>query len=340
MSKISRYVKNFFSRNSGKLALITAFTTLNSSSNFSVKLFVLLIIIILLKLSYPDNFVFILKNCGISINKKENEMNLEDILEDKHEEHKHEEHKHDEEHKHEDIHNNIKLIHHKINENNRSKDPYTNNKNYIEKKYKDDCHSHEFIININSNTCSTPIFNLRSYNNLDYYYNFIIHDFEPNKINNLIMCKDIHKWMSTSSLTNEDLNDEFIPLFYIKKVNNHINIYEYLKIFIHTDSNETKNAFVQKGNDFSVIQDDINELIEKRFIKDLLDNKKYTNYNLSSHDGVCNFLDKFLSLVLIPEEYIGDNVYLDIKNYVENKQTYEYFFNTINADLNVFNTTF
>jgi flagellar biosynthesis GTPase FlhF len=289
--------------------------------------------------------------------KKENEinvddMNLDDILEENQEENKEEnqeekseeksEEKQEEKHedKHQDIYNNIKLIHHKINENNKSKDPYANNKNHIEKKYKDNYNSHEFIININSNTCSTPIFNLRSYNNLNYYYNFIIHDFEPTKINNLIMCKDIHKWMSTSSLTNEDLNDEFIPLFYIKKINNKIHIYEYLKIFIHTDSNETKSAFVQKGNDFPAIEDDINELIEKGFIKDLLDNKKYTNYNLSSHDGVCNFLDKFLSLVLIPEEYIGDNVYLDIENYVENKQTYEYFFNTINADLNVFNTTF
>jgi hypothetical protein len=145
--------------------------------------------------------------------------------------------------------------------------------------------------------------------------------------------------MSSSSLSSEDLSDELLPLYYIKKNDNKINVYEYLKIFIHTGDDETKNALVQKGSEYMYIENDINELIEKKLIKDLLNSKQYINYNLSSYDGVCNFLDKMLSLILIPQEYIGKDVYLDIKNYTENKQTFDYHFNTINGDLPAFNTT-
>ena len=180
---------------------------------------------------------------------------------------------------------------------------------------------------------------MRKYSNIDYYHNFILHDFNPKKINNLIMCKDIHKWMSTSSLSNEDLSDELVPIYYIKKINDNINVFEYLRIFIYTDDDETRNALVQKGVDYLSIEDDITELIEKGLVKDLLSSKKYVNYNLSSRDGICNFLDKFLSHVLIPEQYIGDVIHLVIDNYVENKQTYEYHLNTVNSDLNGFNTT-
>ena len=76
------------------------------------------------------------------------------------------------------------------------------------------------------------------------------------------------------------------------------------------------------------------------FIYSKLSFKKfYFNYNLSLRDGICTFLDKLLSLVLISPDYIGNNIYLSIDNYGENIQTYEHHLNTVNSDLCGFNTT-
>ena len=237
-----------------------------------------------------------------------------------------------------DFKNNIKLIYKKKDELD-NKNPYKNDKESLHKKYTVKPNDTSFKIHVNSTICSTPIFNLRSFKDLNFHYNFLIHNFCPKKINNLIMCKDIHQWMTTSSLSNEDLEDELVPVYFIKKKNDSTDVFEYLKLFIHTDKNGLKAAFVQKGNDYLHVKDDIDELISKSLIKDLLEDKNYNNYNLSIHESVCNFLDKFLSLVLISEEFIGDNFELDIKNYYENNNTYEYFFNTLNSEVSVFSTT-
>ena len=220
-------------------------------------------------------------------------------------------------------------------------DPYTNDKGILQEKYIEnkEKNEHEFTINVNSTVCSTPIFNLRTYKDLDFHYNFLIHNFNPQKINNLIMCKDIHQWMTTSSLSSDDLSDELAPIYFIKKSNGITDVFEYLKIFINTDKNGIKIAFIQKGVDFLVVKDDIDKLMEKNLIKDLLLDKHYHNYNLSVHDGVSEFLTNFLSLVLISDTFIGDEIKLDIENYYENQKTFEYFFNTVNSDICVFNTT-
>ena len=220
-----------------------------------------------------------------------------------------------------------------------SKDPYMSCKPELQKDYKNDFNKHDFIINVNSTICSTPIFNLRTYESVDFHYNFLIHNFNPQKINNLIMCKDIHQWMTTSSLSNEDLADGYVPVYFIKKKDNNTDVYDYLKLFIHTDENGVKIKFVKKGIDYLFIENDINQLISMGLIKDLLCGKHYYNYNLSTHEGVSNFLTNFLSLVLISEDLIGSQVELDIKNYCENKNTYEYFFNTVNSEANMFSTT-
>ena len=242
--------------------------------------------------------------------------------------------------------NNIKLIYKKKDEleenskkNSLESNPYMNEKDSLYKKYYNEIKNNNFKVNVNSTICSTPIFNLRSYKDLGFHYNFLIHNFCPKKINNLIMCKDIHQWMATSSLSSDDLEDELVPVYFIKKMDNVTDVYEYLKLFIHTDKNGLKAAFVQKGNDFLFVKDDIDELTSKNLIKDLLEDKHYNNYNLSVHEGVSSFLDKFLSLVLIPEHCIGENIDLDIKNYHENHNTFEYFFNTLNSDVSVFATT-
>ena len=240
------------------------------------------------------------------------------------------------------IKNNIKIICTKndkvVNEKN-NYDPYKNDSHILEQNYKNEIDKTDFKINVNHTICSTPIFNLRTYKDLNYYYNFIIHDFDPKKINNLIMCQDIHKWMSTSTLSNDDLCDELAPLYFIQKINDKTEVYEYLKLFINTDNDGVKIAFVQKGVDYLVIKDDINELINKGLIKDLLNDKHYTNYNLSTHEGISDFLEKFLSLVLISESCIGEQIELDIGNYFENKKTMDYYYNTINSDSSMFNTS-
>ena len=157
------------------------------------------------------------------------------------------------------------------------------------------------------------------------------------------MCRDIHKWMDNSTLSNDDLEDDFCPIYYITKNNNSANAeiitFEYLKVFIHTDKDGIKNAFIQKGLDYSKIEKYINELIDNEIIKDLLSDSNYINYNLSTHDGVTQFLDGLLSLILPPESTIGDTMILDVKHNCENKTAYEFMYNTLNIDSNTFNTT-
>jgi alpha-glucosidase (family GH31 glycosyl hydrolase) len=158
------------------------------------------------------------------------------------------------------------------------------------------------------------------------------------------MCKDIHKWMTTSYLSNEDLSDEFVPIYFIFKNKDNMQyedivVYEYLKFFVHTNDNSIKTGFIQKGNDYSVIKEYIDKLIDNNYIKDLLNGEQYINYNLSCNEGTVNFLDKFLSLVLISEDQIGNELTFDISNYHENKNTYEYYMKTINSDITMFNTS-
>ena len=235
-----------------------------------------------------------------------------------------------------EIKKNIKLLCTKNNKKEKQ-DSYQNESDIIRNDY--ELHkTNNFILNVASSSCSTPLFNLRTYKDLNFYYNFIIHDFDSHKINNLIMVKEMQEWTSTSSLSNDDLPDEFCPIYFIKKNNLGVEVYEYLKLFIHTEHNN-KVAFITKGVDYLIIKDDINELIEKNLIKDLLCDKKYITYNLLLHDNVTNFLNKILSLVLIPDSLIGEHLTLDIEHYCENKKQYQNFFNTLSSDSSMFNTS-
>ena len=225
-------------------------------------------------------------------------------------------------------------------------EPYKCDKENINLKYNNRPSSHDFKISISNSLCSTPIFTLRTYDNLNFYYNFLIHNFDTQKIYNLNMCKDIHKWMTTSYLSNEDLSDEFVPIYFIYKnkdknisQSEDVTVLEYLKFFVHTNENSVKTGFIQKGNDYLAIKEYIDKLIEDNYIKDLLNGEQYINYNLSCNEGTINFLDKFLSLVLIPEDQIGNELTFDISNYYENKNTYEYYMKTMNSDISMFNTS-
>ena len=353
MGDFLKKIKKIFSKNLDRITLISFF-----SLGAEKTLILIILLMLILKLSNYKENLFKFKFFDKNIVEKENNENDSDTdnKESENDNTNEEKNKPEEEKKNTEIiekfnenkndvksnkiKNNIKLMCNKMDNSLKEKsDPYKNDILMLEKNYKNDQVKHDFILNVNTATCSTPIFNMRTYSDLGFYYNFIIHDFDSQKINNLIMCRDIHKWMSTSSLSNEDLEDEFCPIYYIKKINGHTDVFEYLKMFIHTDTNGIKICFVQKGIDFNEIKDDIDELIEKDLIKDLLCTKHYNNYNLSSNDGVSDFLEKFLSLVLMAESLIGEQVILDIENYIENKKTYEYHFNTMNSESNMFNTS-
>jgi hypothetical protein len=221
--------------------------------------------------------------------------------------------------------------------------PYQTDIKNINNKYISKDQDYNFELKVNQSLCSTPIFNLRTIKSLNFYWNFLIHNFDNKKLNDLIMCRDIHKWMDNSTLSNDDLEDGFCPIYYVTKNNNSANAeiitFEYLKIFIHSDKDGIKNAFIQKGLDYSKIERFINELIDNEIIKDLLCDSNYFNYNLSTHDGVTHFLDGLLSLILAPESTIGDTMVLDVKHNCENKNAYEFMYNTLNIDSNSFNTT-
>jgi len=244
------------------------------------------------------------------------------------------------------IKNNIKMMCKKIDQEQNNlkmrvkfEGPYKNDSNSHEKNYKVKPDEYDFNININESTCSMPIFHMRTHSDINFYYNFILHNFNPKKINDLIMCKDIHKFMSTSSLTSDDIADELAPVYFIKKDSSGTEVYEYLKIFIYTDEDNNKIGFVQKGNDYLYIKNDIDLLTGNGLIGDLLMNKHYINYNLSVNDGVTEFLEKLLSLVLIPELLIGGDLKLDIENYYENARAFEYHYNTLNSTSNMFRTS-
>ena len=341
MSKILKFI----SKNFGKLALLLSFSLTGKEG-----ILLIIILIIALYLSTNSNHIkkYINKLNKLAFDYSENgdfeasplenkENNIDNILNKtlnpdirKNNE------------KCDNIKKNIKSMISRMdatNKNNCKKDPYENNVDELQNDYDGKNNDYNFLLHVNNATCSTPIFNLRTYNDLDFHFNFLIHDFDPKKINSLIMTKDIQKWMSSASLTNEDLSDNLLPIYFIKKINGVSDVFEYLKIFINTDPDGIKIAFVQRGADYFAVKSEIDELIEKDIIKDLLNNSNYYSYNLSVHEGVLDFLERFLSLVLIAEQYIGEKVLLDINNSHENKKAFEYNYNIINSESNMFNTS-
>ena len=76
----------------------------------------------------------------------------------------------------------------------------------------------------------------------------------------------------------------------------------------------------------------LNILTELDHIKDLLNGRDYQEYNLSNHDGVTSFLNNILSHFLPSDSQSGDVISIDVKQYNENKNTFDYFYHTANYD--------
>ena len=198
-----------------------------------------------------------------------------------------------------------------------------------------------FKLKVNNNNKNIPLFNLRSSDNIDFYWNFHLHNAGNSKINSLILCRDIHQWMNNSSLSDEDLEDQCYPIYIIlkdHKTDNEIMIFEAYKIFVYPNENGNKHAFITKGDNYKTIEEILNILIEKKYIHDLLNTKEYESYNLTSHDSVCLFLNNLLSHFLPSESQEGEVIKIDLDQYNENKNTFDYFYHTNNMDSDLFNT--
>jgi len=229
-----------------------------------------------------------------------------------------------------------KIVNKKLNEK-----AYPNNINELERDYDLSKKESVFKLKVNDNNKNTPIFNLRSSDNIDFYWNFHLHNADNNKINSLILCRDIHQWMNNSSLSNEDLEDQCYPLYLIlkdHKTNNEIMIFEAYKIFVYPNENGNKHAFITKGDNYKSIEEILNILIECNYIQDLLNNKEYESYNLTTHDSVCLFLNNLLSHFLPYDVQEDELIKIDLEQYNENMNTFDYFYHTNTLDSEMFNT--
>ena len=232
-----------------------------------------------------------------------------------------------------------KVVNRRINKNSSEKEysEYLGRMN-VEYQNEDDC---LFKLKVNENNKNTPIFNLRSSDKIDFYWNFHLHNASNSKINSLILCRDIHQWMSNSSISNEDLENRCYPLYIIirdHKSENEIMIFEAYKIFVYTDENGIKQAFISKGDNFKTVEEVLGILNRLGYVKDLLNGKEYESYNLTAHHSVILFLTNLLSYFLPYESKNGEVISIDVKQYNENKNTFDYFYHTNIMDNDLFNS--
>jgi hypothetical protein len=216
--------------------------------------------------------------------------------------------------------------------------PYPTSIGEINTDYIKDPNNHLFELRITPSILTTPIFNLKNIDDVPFFWNFRISNLSNKSITNLIMLKDVSNWVESSTISNEDLQDGMYPIYITIKKDKDVATFEYLKIFINTD-NSVKSAFIQKGLDYIKTEIYINELLSKDLMKDLLKGKAFQSYNLSKNSGVLDFLESILSLILLPSSLIGKVVTLDIKHYVENKETFATMFGDSTFDFNCLNTS-
>jgi hypothetical protein len=227
-----------------------------------------------------------------------------------------------------------KIINKNLKENN-----YPTNLNKLTKDYSKK--NTLFKLKINENNKNMPLFNLRTSDKIDFYWNFHLHNSDTKKINNLILCRDINQWMNNSSISDDDLENQCYPFYIIirdRKSNDEIMIFEVYKIFVYCDENSNKQAFIIKGDNYKTAEEILTILFELNYVKDLLNGKEYENYNLSVHDSVTLFLNNLLSHFLPYDAQDDESINIDLKQLNENKNTFEYFYHTNTLDNDMFNT--
>ena len=229
----------------------------------------------------------------------------------------------------------------KVIDKNNNEKVYPDNVNELLTQYSKKKRDFLFRMKVNENNKNMPIFNLRSSDKIDFFWNFHLHNTDNTKINNLILCRDINQWMNNSSISNEDLENQCYPFYIIirdRKSNNEIMIFEAYKIFVYSDEELNKQAFIVKGDNYKTVEEILNILINLGYIKDLLNGKEYESYNLSGHNSVNLFLNNLLSHFLPYESQEGEIINIDLKQFNENKTTFDYFYHTNMIDNDMFNT--
>ena len=180
--------------------------------------------------------------------------------------------------------------------------------------------------------------NLRTYPNIDFYFKFYISEYDNKKINDLMMLKDIQSWMTNCTISNDDFKNTCIPVYIIvkdHKTENEIMVFEIYKMFFYEKEEGIKNCFISKGTNWAAVQEIISILHNFGYIKDILNGKDYDTYNLANNNELCTFLDNLLSVYMLSGSKKDDVVYLDMNENCDNKETFDYLYNTANSDTNM-----
>jgi len=178
---------------------------------------------------------------------------------------------------------------------------------------------------------------------VNFYYTFNIPGLDNCTINSMIMLKDLLQWMSSGvSLSADILPDKLYPVMFIYKTPcGKVNCGEYLRIFVSTDDCGKRTAFVSKGKDYLCVYSYIYQLLigcsDCPLIYDLLNGNEYYTYDISESCPVSllQFLMALLSLYLIPDCLIGQQIIYDVSYCHETKLQLEYFYQYFNCECNV-----
>ena len=201
-------------------------------------------------------------------------------------------------------------------------------KSYNEEKQSD------FNLTVTSENKNLLVFNLRTYSNIDFYFKLHITDYNNEKLNELIMLRDIQCWMTNSTITNDEFENICIPIYLIlkdSKANDEIMIFEIYKMFFY-EKEGIKQCFVSKGNHWVAVEEILDILFKFDYIKNLLNNKDYETYDLSINNELCKFLDNLLSGCTLQNTKNDEVVSFDMKENVDNKETLDYLYNTLNSE--------
>ena len=226
-----------------------------------------------------------------------------------------------------------KIINKVIDKNNNKK-WYKDSKEQILKNYKDNIMD-DFVLNVTDENRHLLICNLRTYPNIDFYFKLYITDYGNKKLNQLIMLRDIQNWMCNSNITNEEFENIAIPIYLIlkdHKSDNEIMTFEVFRLYIYEKEQNKKQCFVAKGDQYLAVEEILDILFKNNYIQNLCNDKNYDSYNLCDNNELCSFLDKLLSGCTLNTSNKDDKVYLDMHHIVDNKETFDYLYNTLNSN--------
>jgi len=196
----------------------------------------------------------------------------------------------------------------------------------------------DFKLIVSDSNKQLLIQNLRTYDNIDFYFKFHIAEYDSKKINDLMILKDIQSWMTNCTISNDDFKNICIPVYIIikdHKTENEIMVFEIYKMFFIEKEEGIKNCFISKGANWAAVQEIMSILHNFGYVNDLLNGKDYDVYNLANNIELCSFLENLLSVYLLSNSKTSDVVYLDMNENVDNKETFDYLYHNTNSETNM-----